>query len=115
MEEYAMKRSFTATGLAIAGLLLACGGADEQPAAQVQEDASAVADTPPAAAPSAEAPAEPPAVAAAAEDASKHCLALAAQMKWGEALEPCTQAAKQYPTDLRIKHALQQAEAAAGG
>jgi hypothetical protein len=109
-----IKRSFTATGIAMAALLLGCGGGDETPAADAAT--SAAAETP-APAPPMEAPkaaAEAPVVAATPDDASKQCLALAAQQKWSEALEPCTKAAEQYPTDLRIKHAVQQAQAAAG-
>ena len=43
----------------------------------------------------------------------KDCVALAAKSAWGEALEPCKLAAEERPDDLQIRHALQQAEAAA--
>jgi len=114
-----MKRSLTLAGIAIATvMLLACGGGDDKVAAPAPEAAaperSAAAKPPPVAA-EVPAAAEVPPAAAAPEDVTKQCLALAAQQKWTEALEPCTEAAKAYPTDLRIKHAAQQAQAAAEG
>jgi hypothetical protein len=51
--------------------------------------------------------------AATKSDPIARCLELAAAMNWGEALAPCTEAAKQKPDDLRIRHAVQQAQAAA--
>lgn len=118
-----MKRWTTLAGIAITGLTLACGGGEDETAAtapEVETTAPAeVAETPPA---EVEAvveevvveESETADVAASAGDAVQSCLALAAQMKWSEALDPCTQAAAEAPTDLRIKHALQQAQAAAG-
>lgn len=47
-------------------------------------------------------------------DSIAQCLDLAARQAWNEALDPCTAAAKQKPDDLRIRHAVQQARAAAG-
>lgn len=49
----------------------------------------------------------------AKNDPMKRCLELAAEKKWKEALEPCTEAVKANPDDLAIKHAFQQAQAAA--
>lgn len=118
-----MKRYLTLAGIAITGLTLGCGGGEDKTASQAPsaEPPAAAAQAPaPAAKPSnmaAEAPAAAaptPDVAAAPQDAVTRCLALAAQQKWSEALDPCTQAAKERPTDLRIKHAVQQAQAAAG-
>lgn len=117
-----MMRIATVAGLAITVLTLACGGSNENEAAQAPETAAettapetaaAKPPAPQAAAPTP--PAETPPVAAPPMDATKQCLALAAQQKWSEALDPCTQAAKEHPTDLRIKHAAQQAQAAAEG
>jgi len=108
-----MKGSIAAAGIAMAALLLACGSGNDETAAQPAEATTETAAKTPAARP--DAPAETPPVAAAPADATKQCLALAAQQKWSEALEPCTQAAKDHPTDMRIKHAVQQAQAAAAG
>lgn len=47
-------------------------------------------------------------------DAVARCLALAAKEQWSDALAPCSEAAQAKPDDLRIKHAVQQARAAAG-
>jgi len=122
MEGYIMKRFVTAAAIAVPALLLACGGGEDKTAAQPPESAAKAPATQAAApkasaAPQAASPAapEPAAAAPAEEDAKTRCLALAAQMKWSEALDPCTQAAKAHPTDLRIKHAVQQAQAAAEG
>jgi hypothetical protein len=52
-------------------------------------------------------------VAAGAESAAARCLSLAAKKQWSDALSPCTEAANANPDDLRIKHAVQQAQAAA--
>jgi len=56
-------------------------------------------------------------VAAAAEgvsaSATDQCLALAEDKNWADALTPCTKAATEKPGDLAIRHALQQAQAAA--
>ena len=49
------------------------------------------------------------------ESPAARCLELAGEQNWKEALEPCTAAAKEMPDDLGIKHALQQAQAAAEG
>jgi len=53
--------------------------------------------------------------AGAGGDAITRCLGLAAKKQWSDALEPCTEAAQKNPDDLRIKHAVQQAQAAAEG
>jgi len=53
--------------------------------------------------------------AGAGGDAVTRCLGLAAKKQWSDALEPCTEAANKNPDDLRIKHAVQQARAAAEG
>ena len=53
--------------------------------------------------------------ASAQEDPAAQCLALAAKKDWSAALTPCMTAAKANPDDLRIKHAVQQAQAAAEG
>jgi hypothetical protein len=47
------------------------------------------------------------------EKASAQCLKLDARKAWAEALEPCIEATKEKPKDLRIQHALQRARAAA--
>jgi hypothetical protein len=49
------------------------------------------------------------------ESAVAKCLELAAAKNWTDALEPCTKAAEEKPDDLGIRHALQQAKAAAEG
>ena len=60
-------------------------------------------------------PAATPDVAAEpATDVVAQCLALAAKEEWNAALTPCTDASKLQPDDLRIKHAIAQARAAAG-
>lgn len=53
--------------------------------------------------------------AGAGGDAITTCLGFAAKEQWSEALAPCTEAANKNPDDLRIKHAVQQAQAAAEG
>ena len=55
------------------------------------------------------------AVEAVEASSVKQCLELAAKKNWSDALAPCTEAAKEMPDDLSIKHALQQAKAAAEG
>jgi len=117
-----MKHWIFLAGLGLIAMTLACGGGDDKTMSEAPPvDAAAPAAEAPAAptkTPVAEAPAPPaeaPAVAEAPVDATKSCLALAAQQKWSEALEPCTQAAKDHPTDLRVKNAVQQAQAAAEG
>ena len=107
-----MKRQLIWLAIGMAALTLACGGSDDGTTAQAPPS-EATTETEAAKAPAAEA--ETPDVAAPPQDAAKQCLALAAQQKWSEALDPCRQAAKEQPTDLRIKHAVQQAEAAAAG
>jgi len=52
---------------------------------------------------------------AAGNDPVTTCLALAAKKQWSDALAPCTEAAKAKPDDLAVKHAVQQAQAAAEG
>jgi hypothetical protein len=47
------------------------------------------------------------------DEASAQCLKLDARKAWAEALEPCIEATKEKPRDLRIQHALQRARAAA--
>jgi len=49
------------------------------------------------------------------DDSVKRCPELAAEKNWKDALGPCTEAAEEKPDDLSIKHALQQAQAAAKG
>jgi hypothetical protein len=105
----AMTRSLAIAGIATAALLLACGGADDGTAVKTPDTAAEAPTAADVATP------ETPDVAAIPEDAMKQCLSLAAQRKWDDALAPCTQAAKDHPTDLSIKHALQQAQAAAEG
>lgn len=111
-----MNRWIILAGLALTTLTLACGGSDDQTASKTPPvEAAAPVAKAPTSAPAPAAPEKTPDVAAAPEDATKRCLALAAQQKWSEALDPCTQAAKDHPTDLRVKHAVQQAQAAAEG
>lgn len=103
-----MRRSSWSWGAAIAvacgALALGCGQSEEPTAA-----------TPPS--PTASEPVRPSADVAAptapTPSAVDTCVRLADQRAWGDALEPCTEAAQQRPDDLRIRHALQQAQAAA--
>lgn len=104
MKPWATFAGIAITGIAMTGFTLACGGGEDEIASQAPADAGKA----PAAS------AKMPDVSAAPQDPVKECLALAAQQRWSEALDPCTQAAKARPTDLRIKHAVQQAQAAAG-
>jgi len=53
--------------------------------------------------------------AGAGGDAVTRCLGLAAKEQWIDALDPCTEASNKNPDDMRIKHAVQQARAAAEG
>lgn len=121
--------------LSLAGFL-ACSGEDRQEAADAMESAGekmseaagGAAQSAEEAAAAAKAAAEDAAAkaqataedaAAAAKDAVtaddpvKECIALAGKMAWDQALEPCQAAAADKPDDLQIRHALQQAEAAA--
>jgi len=66
------------------------------------------------AAPGSAAMGEVAAPSAGKSDAVQSCLELAGRRDWAKALEPCTRAANEMPDDLRIQHALQQAQAAAG-
>jgi len=108
-------------GIGIAALTLACGGGGDETAAQAPGTEAAATGAAAETAPKAVAETAPkaaaatPDVAAPTQDSVTRCLALAAQQNWSEALAPCTQAAKERPTDLRIKHAVQQAEAASAG
>jgi hypothetical protein len=77
-------------------LATSCGSGDEQAGA----GAGAIGDV---AAP-----------AGGTSDAVQSCLEIAGRRDWANALEPCTRAASERPDDLRIEHALQQAQAAAG-
>ncbi len=59
-------------------------------------------------------------VAAAAPPESRdpvvaRCLDLAASEAWSEASEPCVEALEREPDDLRIRYALQQAQASPAG
>ena len=76
--------------------------------------ASAAAD---AASDAADAASDLAADVAAAADSSdtdaERCLALADDKNWTDALTPCSKAAIDKPGDLAIRHALQQAQAAA--
>lgn len=101
-----MQKWWTLAGMALLAWMLACGNPEKETASEPASgaEASAPADL--------GAPAD---VAAPPQDPVQRCLSLAAQQKWNEALDPCTQAAGQHPDDLRIKHAVQQARAAAGG
>lgn len=118
-----MKQLLMFAGIAITGLMLACGAGEDKtastaPAGTANPSTAAApsnTDTPDvAAAPAAAANTPDVAAPPPAGDAVTRCLALAAQQKWTEALDPCTQASTERPTDLRIKHAVQQAQAAAG-
>ena len=103
-----MKSMTIACSLLIALLAIGCGSGDD---AGVVDAASEAAES----------------VKTAAEDAATEaadtvkkspaalCLELAGAKNWKDALEPCTAAAKEMPDDLSIKHALQQAQAAAEG
>jgi hypothetical protein len=112
---HVMKRVSTVLVLVAAlGLLLAlgCSSEDQQDATSALEQAGGAVED---AAESVDSAAAAARDAVAAEVASpvKDCIALAGKMAWGEALEPCTLAAKERPDDLQIRHALQQAQAAA--
>jgi hypothetical protein len=92
--------------LACGALALGCGRNEEPNAATVPSPtASTPAPVPGTDVAAPGAPSTPSAV--------DTCVRLADQRAWGEALDPCTQAAKERPDDLQIRHALQQAQAAA--
>ena len=96
--------------LLLAGLLAVGCGSDDKP--EITDDAAShAADSAKSAATSA----AHDAAETVEDDPVKRCMELAAEQKWSEALAPCTEAAKKMPDDLGIKHALQQAQAAAQG
>jgi len=99
-------------GMVVLAMLLAVGcssGDGEKEAADAIESArDAAGDVVETAADAAEDVAEE-----AMDDPTKRCLELAAEKKWKDALEPCSEAVKAKPDDLAIKHAFQQAQAAA--
>lgn len=103
-----MKRSKSLWGasLAVAGavLFVGCGRGDEPSAATARSPGG----TEQAAAPDVAARGAP-----STPSAVETCIELADRQAWGEALDPCTRAAQERPDDLRIRHALQQAQAAA--
>lgn len=99
----------------IAMLALACGREDSAPGEDVStapESARPAAPSPAAPSPAAASPAAP---SGAESDVVRECRALAEKQEWASALEPCTRAAAELPDDLGIRHALQQAQAAAAG
>jgi hypothetical protein len=111
---HVMKRVSTVLVLVAAlGLLLAlgCSSEDQQDATSALEQAGGAVEDAAESVDSAAAARD--AVAAEVASPVKDCIALAGKMAWGEALEPCTLAAKERPDDLQIRHALQQAQAAA--
>jgi hypothetical protein len=111
------------TGLGAVAVVVALGfftalgcGSDEDPMAAAKDAAKDASDSAGAAAQKMGEAAGGSAlddVAAGAESAAARCLSLAAKKQWSDALSPCTEAANANPDDLRIKHAVQQAQAAA--
>ena len=93
-----------------AAVALGCGGSEEPTAASAPSAPSA--DAPAAADVAAPTPAEAPAPAGPVDPVA-HCKNLAAEENWAVALEPCMKAAVAAPSDLAVRHALQQAQAAA--
>ena len=103
-----MKRSKSLSGasLAVAGAVFFIGcGSGEEPSVAMGKSPG---ETEQAEAPDVAAPGAP-----STSSAVETCIELAGRQAWGEALDPCTRAAQQQPDDLRIRHALQQAQAAA--
>jgi hypothetical protein len=101
-----MKSSSVTIFLFVALLTIGCGSGDESKAVDALTDAadSATATVEDAV---------DTATEAAEDDPMARCLKLAAEENWKDALEPCSEAAKANPDDLGIKHALEQATAAA--
>jgi hypothetical protein len=107
-----MRRSKWLWGASIAvacgALALGCGRSEEPSAARVPNPA-----------PTASTPSRAPGTDVAAPSAPSTpsavdtCIRLADELAWSQALDSCTQAAKERPDDLKIRHALQQAQAAA--
>jgi len=116
-------RASIALAALIATLALACGSGDsvsDRDVSAAPESASATAARPTPTSPAAPSPIAPipitpiPAAPSGADaDVVSECRALAEKQEWESALEPCTRAAAQLPDDLGIRHALQQAQAAA--
>ena len=121
-----MKSAIVTLCLLIGILAIGCGSGDDSGAADAAGKAAEAAesaakdvasDAETAVGDAAEAAGE--AMDEAAESVEdnpvKRCLELAAEENWKDALGPCTEAAQEKPDDLSIKHALQQAQAAAKG
>ncbi|MEM7413174.1 MAG: hypothetical protein AAF430_23290 [Myxococcota bacterium] len=113
-----MKRTITVlASLALAALLLpalGCGSGDSTPAPEAPSSPAPQASTP--------APPEPPPAMPEKEEMEEmagemtpleECHKLADAEQWLDAVGPCKAAAEDHPDDLKIKHALQQAAAAA--
>jgi hypothetical protein len=96
MEGTKMKRAGAVLCTMLGILAISCGGGEEK----TDTGAGAMGET--------------AAASAGKGDAVKICLDLASRRDWANALDPCTRAANELPDDLRIQHALQQAQAAAG-
>ena len=103
-----MKRSLIAICFLAGLMVIGCGSDDAVKATDALTDA---ADSAKDAATSA----VDDAVETVEDSPVKRCMELAAEKNWADALAPCTEAAKEMPDDLGIKHALQQAKAAAEG
>lgn len=91
-------RSSIVLAALIAMLTLACGRGDSAPVG----DVSAAPES-----------ARSAAASSSESDVVRECRALAERQAWASALEPCRSAAEELPNDLGIRHALQQAQAAA--
>jgi hypothetical protein len=104
-------KSSAVTILVFVGLLaFGCGSGDSSETADAVDDAAASTKN---AAEDAVNDATETAEKIAEDNPVTRCLKLAAEKNWKDALAPCAEAAKTNPDDLSIKHALQQAQAAA--